>query len=408
MYMTAQEVAEALGVSLATVYAYVSRGLIRSEAQGVQRSRRYRAEDVRTLMQRKEGRRDLQQVTDGVLHWGLPVLDSAITLLDEGGIFYRGYSAFELAQTHTVEQVASLLWTGGFDVSFEALPSGWSLARWRGLLDAMVGCTLFERFQALMPLVGTEDWAAYDLRPAAVVQSGARLLRVLVALASGNDSLQGSLSGTLSAAWAPAVPGAERLLQAALVLCADHELNVSTFAARCAASAGSPPFAVVSAGLAALQGYRHGGGCDRVEALFAEVGAPECARDALARRLRRGESIPGFGQPLYPGGDPRWLALRELLGTVLPDAPELVLVDAIATAAHELIGEYPNLDFALVAVSTVLGLQSGAAIALFAMGRSIGWIGHALEQYQSDRLIRPRARYIGAPPGSTAPNPRDG
>ena len=133
----------------------------------------------------------------------------------------------------------------------------------------------------------------------------------------------------LQRGWTPTAPGAAALFDAALVLTADHELNPSTFAARCVASTGATPYAVVGAGLAALQGYRHGGATDRVEALFDEVERPRRARETIAARLRRGELIPGFGHPLYPDGDPRARTLLELIDEVHPRAAGTILARAL-------------------------------------------------------------------------------
>src|SRR5919112_463548 len=110
-YLAAGQAAEELGVSLATLYAYVSRGMIRSEAVGRGRSRRYRAEDVRRLKERKERRRDPDGVVEGALHWGTPVMESGITLIADGRLYYRGRDVADLAARSTVEEVAALIWT---------------------------------------------------------------------------------------------------------------------------------------------------------------------------------------------------------------------------------------------------------------------------------------------------------
>ncbi|MGE0718542.1 MAG: citrate/2-methylcitrate synthase, partial [Alphaproteobacteria bacterium] len=115
---------------------------------------------------------------------------------------------------------------------------------------------------------------------------------------------------------------------------------------------------------------------------------------AHAARLRRGVPLPGFGLPLSPGGDPRAAAhLDGLAG----DAR----LDAVRRAVDRLTGEAPNVDFALVAVARALGLPADGAFTLFLVGRTAGWIAHALEQQSTGRLIRPRARYVG-PPAATA------
>ena len=184
-------------------------------------------------------------------------------------------------------------------------------------------------------------------------------------------------------------------MRAALILCADHELNVSSFTARCVASAGSNPYAVVIAGLSALEGTRHGGVSARVESLLASLRRTRDLRGAVAARLRRGETIDGFGHPLYPDGDPRALMLIAQLRRHYARSAELTFVLDFAGAAGAAIGDRPNLDFALAAVARVLRLPAASPLVLFAIGRTIGWIGHAIEQYETGQLIRPRARYTG-------------
>jgi citrate synthase len=113
----------------------------------------------------------------------------------------------------------------------------------------------------------------------------------------------------------------------------------------------------------------------------------------MAARLARDDSLPGLGQPLYPNGDPRARALLAALIAAIPAAESRLTTSA--AAARELTGEYPNVDFALAAVTTTLCLPVGAALSLFVIARSVGWIAHAIEQYESRILIRPRARYTG-------------
>jgi citrate synthase len=166
------------------------------------------------------------------------------------------------------------------------------------------------------------------------------------------------------------------------------------------ASASATLYDVVGGGLAALKGTRHGGHTIRVEALFREAGSPREARRTLAERLRRGDAIPGFGHRLYPDGDPRGAALLELAARTAPRARSVELAAAVVEAGRDLVGEHPTLDLGLVALSQALGLPDGSALTLFALGRTIGWSGHAIEQYAAGELIRPRARYVGSPPAA--------
>src|SRR5919202_1279301 len=392
-YLTARRAAEELGISVGTLYAYVSRGMIRSEAVGGSgRSRRYRAEDVWRLKERKERKRDPDRAVESALHWGTPVMESAITLITDDRLYYRGRDAVALAAGSTIEEVAALIWTGDPSRSAELFPpEPPELApRIRAALEDAL--PPIEVFQVSLSLASAEDAAAYDLRPAAVVRTGARILRLMASVAAGAAAR--GIAETLGRGWSLYDPGAKTLLDAALVLCADHELPVSTFVARCVASSEATPYAAVVAGLCAMGGVKHGGQVELVEAFVREVEFAGGAREAIAGRLRRGERIPGFGHSLYPGGDPRGAELLRLATAARPGSPDVALCAAVAEEVLGVIGERPTVDFGLVTLSRTLGLPQGAAVALFALGRTVGWIGHAIEQYQSGSLIRPRAHYV--------------
>ena len=395
-YLTAGQAAAELGVSLPTLYSYVSRGMVRSEvAEEGRRSRRYRAEDVRALKERKERRRDPERVAEGTLRWGAPVLESGITLVDGGRLFYRGRDVEGLAAGCSIEEVAALIWTGDPSKAAEVFPGGTgSLSpRVRGTLVTLGGLPPVELFQVLLPVASAEDPVGYDLRPAGVVGTGARILRLMAGVVGGEGA--GRTAERLRRGWCPGEPGAAALLDAALVFCADHELPVSTFAARCVASSGATPYAAVQAGLAALGGTRHGGMTELAGVFLDEVAASGDARKVIAGRLRRGDGLPGFGHPLYPDGDPRGAGLLRILAGAMPGSPAVALSGAVVEEVGGLTGERPTVDLALATVARALGLPAGGAVALFAVGRTVGWIGHAIEQYASNTLIRPRARYVG-------------
>ena len=392
-WIDAREASKTLGVSRATLYAYVSRGLIRStRGRADTRERRYAAEDVERLRARAEERRDPSKVAERVLRWGVPVLESSITLIADGRLYYRGRDVAELARRGTVEQVASLIWTGADDTDFSATP----LHVVAG--GAAEGLPFISRAQSMLPLVAARDPLAYDLRPRAVAHTGWRIVNLLASVAAESSELEPTIEGTLQKRWLPRMAQAAPLLRAALIVCADHELNVSAFTARCVASAGSNPYSVVVAGLAAIEGAKHGGMSARVETMLDELRRARDVRKAMAGRLQRGETLYGFGHPFYPDGDPRARLIFELLAERFPKSPELRLAFTIASAAESITGEKPTIDFALVALARVLKLDDGAALTLFAIGRTIGWIGHAIEQYAIDGVIRPRARYVGRMP----------
>ena len=396
-WLTAEEATKRLGVTRATLYAYVSRGWIRSAPAGDDpRRRRYAGEDADRLRGRAEQRKDPGRAAERALHWGMPVLESAITLISENRLFYRGHDVLELARTRSVEEVAALIWTGDFDSSaFSSTPLHVVAGG-----KALQSLPFINRAESILPLVAARDPLAYDLRPRAVAQTGWRILNLLSSVAAETASLAASVEQTLQRAWAPRSAQMADLIRSTLILCADHELNVSSFVARCAASARSNPYAVVLAGLGTIEGARHGGMTARIETIFDELHRSADVRKALAERLRRGDPISGFGHPLYPGGDPRASFLIEALRQRFPRSAELSFALRVASVAEEVLDEKPTIDFALVVLGRVLKLDSGVPLTLFSIGRTIGWIGHAIEQYSREEIIRPRARYVGVVAGS--------
>jgi citrate synthase len=402
-WMGAAEAARALGITLPTLYAYVSRGLIRSErGTGATRARRYARDDVDRLRRRADERRNPDKVAAHALQWGMPVLESSITLIADDTLYYRGHDAVALARTASVATVASLIWAGRLDAAIAPAPSrgAENAARRRGVV-APAHDPFIVRAQATLALAGAADPQAFDRRPEHVARTGWRILDLLAGVAVSRPR-GASLDEALARGWRVRA-GGEDVIRAALILSADHELNVSAFTARCVASAGSHPYAVTIAGLAALQGVKHGGSTARVESMLASSRRERSIRAALTERLRHGTRIDGFGHPLYPNGDPRATALLAMLAEHFPRSPELRFVREVARVTTSLTAEHPNLDFALGAVSRVLGLPAASGLTLFAIGRTIGWIGHAIEQYAVDQIIRPRARYVGAAPTIAIP-----
>jgi citrate synthase len=400
--LRAREAAARLGVKLDTLYAYVSRGLLHSVAVPGSRERHYRADDIEQFRARSGGERGREPL--------IPVIDSAICLIENGRFFYRGHDAVRLASAATLEEVADLLWTeGGTPAIAPTLPhpaSGREFGRGPGG-DASSKARepgsgvefgpqgLTGRVQVRLATLAAEDFAALDLRRAGIIRTGRTILAELVATIVNAESRGEPAHRRLAAAWGLDEAGAD-LIRRVLVLLADHELNASAFVARCVASTGATPYAVVSAALGALSGRRHGGQSARAEALFDEIGDSAESMPVMAARLARGDDLPGLGHPLYPEGDPRARAIIEAVAVARPTFGARIA--AAAAAAKQLTGQYPNVDFALGAAVTSLGLPDGSALALFLVGRTAGWIAHAIEQYESGILIRPRARYTGLRP----------
>ena len=414
-YVSAPEAAEYLGVKLATLYAYTSRGLVQSVPGQRGRARLYLRRDLERLRARRDARAGHGPVAAAALRFGEPVLDSSITAIawDKGPI-YRGVPAIEFAERGTpFEGVAEFLWSGTPPEEEQAHTTAylWSALDF-GLPAEPLGALLHESLPPLtalslvVPLLASRDPGRFTVRPEAVLPRARSLIRRMaasLAFCLPRSEVEAALGAALDAdslaAAVLAAFGADReearveAVNRALVLGADHELNASTFAARVAASTGADIHACVSAALATLSGPRHGGAADRVEALLEEVSSPDEAIDVVYERQRRGESIEGFGHPLYPEGDPRGRVLldlaRDLGADSAPVARCLALVDAMEKSGQ---GE-ATIDVGLVALSLALGLPRGAASGLFAVSRCVGWVAHAMEQYEAGYLLRPRARY---------------
>ena len=404
-FLTAAEAAATLGVKPQTLYAYVSRGWIRSEPVGGGRRRRYLRADVLRLRRRAEVRsnpgaaaRHAFTRSEG------SILDSSLTLITEEELYYRGLPATALARTATFEQVIALLWSGDLDATVAApedaappaVPPEWLRSDGRPLEPWFA-------FQSVLPRLAAADPAAEDLRPAAVMRTGARILRAELACVAGGspahdprDPSTGRAAQALASAWGAADRArAAALIEPALILLADHELNVSTLAARVAASGRASPYPAVLAGLAAVHGTLHGQASTLVTELLRAVGRPERARGVVEEYLRARRPLHGFGHRVYRTRDPRAVALLEHLRAAAPGHPALELADAV----RDLLVDSPmNVDMALAVLAAVLGLPAGASETLFIVARTAGWIAHALEQYREGSLMRPRARYVGPDP----------
>ena len=352
-----------LGISRDTLYAYVSRGLVRAMAHPADaRKSLYDRRDIETLSNRKQRGRSRSAVAASTIDWGEPVLSSKITRIADGRFFYRGRDAVELSRSLTFEETLHLL------------------AGVRSRPD--------------MPM------------PAFVVpQAKLPFDRILLNLASetalgrrGNGRPRAAQLGRMAAECAadrgapPSLPVHELLAQAwstdetaadlirrALVLCADHELNASTYAARVAASAGASLPAALLAGLSTLSGALHGGITSLCRDWMNAV-------DAGGPAHSEGRPPPGFGHPLYPDGDPRTAEI--LLQLPLSVRWQKRLEQIVAET-----GSQPTLDFGLAHLERALKLPAGSGLGIFAVGRTAGWIAHIFEQRETGRLIRPRAAH---------------
>jgi len=414
----ARQAVKLLGIKLPTLYAYVSRGLLRSVGGTNPRKRLYVRAEVERLKTRHEARAGHTAVAAGALRWGEPVLDTSISGIAPEGPLYRGHSAVGLAENNLpFEEVAELLW----ESSVAERPSaGWVdpsdppsvlLRRLPGMLPAR--CSGLIAMQLVCTTLGAADTLRHGAPAAAERARARRLIRYLGA----SLALAGEPAPTSAAASArlleslrqpslakgvavalglrPKAGAAVLALNQALVLSADHELNTSTFAARIAASAGADLYGCLQSALATAAGSRHGGSADRIEAFLQPIGSPAQAEAAVQQRFARGEEVTGFHHTLYPRGDPRSQPLLERARELAPRSREVKVAFAIIEAMRSAGHPPPAIDYALVVLCRALGLPAGSATSLFALGRTAGWVAHILEQREAGFLLRPRARYVG-------------
>jgi citrate synthase len=392
LYLSAREASAELAISPATLYAYVSRGLIRSEPSADSRSHRYRAEDVRTLKDRRTPAPEPRGMRS--FDADLPVMDSAIATITEDGPIYRGVNCVDLAERDTLEHAATLLWdvTGVDPFASDNCPS--ISQEMRAVTEAARGANAIDRTIAVLAFAASADPRAYTRASEGRAMVGGRIMRLVVATMLNARTSPQPLHLQIAKAWAPDNKHAADLIRRALVLLADHELNASTFTVRCAASTELNLYDAMIAGLVALKGPKHGGAGVLAAQLLKTLARGDVA-PLIRERVALGERFAGFGHGIYKHGDPRAQALLEALAR---SGVERKLTHEIPERIAEATGEFVNIDYALAVLVHTLGLPTGYELVLFSMARTVGWIAHAIEQLQHGRLIRPRARYVGPAP----------
>jgi citrate synthase len=412
-FLTAAEAARRLGVKPATLYAYVSRGVLTRSRAADGRASLFSADEVDRLARKGRPRRPA-----GTLEI---TVESAITEITADSLHFRGLDATRLAVSRTFEEVAELLWTGELRPAAEpwqARPA--ALTAGRAAQAALPAGTLpLERLQVIVPAMAATDPLRLQLDQSAVLAAGRNIVAGMVDClppaagagqpppaaaqsASPPEDAAGRSGPVAARLWDRlcghrASPGLLRATSAALVLLADHELAASTLAARAAASVRADPYAVVGTGLGAVSGALHGGASLGAETLLAAASGPGDVPRVVAELLRRGEKVPGFGHFVYRGGDPRATVLLDLVRRAAPKSGQLAVAEAVlAEVRHKSLPE-PNIDFALATLARVAGMVRGAGEAIFAVSRTAGWVAHALEAYSGPGPLRPRAVYTGRP-----------
>jgi citrate synthase len=406
-HLSSKEVADLLRIKPQTLYAYVSRGWIRSIGKDKRRGFLYSRDDVERLRARGHARADGGLLKRGAPRWSEPIVQSAITKITPEGPEYRGRPALALARRgHRFENVAELLWSGAWVEE----ASAWRMPVPPAPMDRLMGAMgadldtpdAVKPLSALVMALAMRANGSDDLRDGNTVLAARELLSSMPGclgyLGKARRYAPGEAGASLPAAVLAAggvepSPAAMQAVNAAFVLLADHELTPQTFAARLAASSGANLYNCVLSALAVHSGSRIRRSCDRVEDLLGS------ARDAKAFRARFAElassvsSVPGFNHPLYPGGDPRAAFLVEQ-ARALAGNRKFRFGDLLDEAFRE-FGARPGVEAGLVALCHALRLPYRSAGAILAIARCSGWIAHVIEQRLAGMMLRPRARYMG-------------
>ncbi|MFE0137593.1 citrate synthase family protein [Streptomyces sp. NPDC059037] len=405
--LNTREAAELLGVKPETVYAYVSRGQLSSRRGPGSRGSTFDAKEVESLA-RKNRREPATASASSELS-----VRTRITLIDKDRYYFRGVDAVELALAYSYEEVAEWLWTGALrpGIRFTA-PEETALAA-RRAVDALPehsGPT--DRLRVAAISAAAADPLRFDLSEEAVIGTARTLIPTLVtALPPIPRTYQdeGLLARRLWARLTGRKPDEAtlRALDTALALLVDHDLAASTLAVRVAASARAHPYAAVSAGLGVLEGPLHGAASGLAHRMLLDVLDRGSAAPVVADELRAGRRVPGLGHRLYPGDDPRAVALFALLEEIPKAGPALAAArDVVATTARH-TDLHANVDLALAVLTASSGMPAEAGETIFAVARTAGWIAHALEEYGERPLrMRPSGQYVGLRPPQPVPTPQ--
>ncbi|MFD1886259.1 citrate synthase [Paenibacillus wenxiniae] len=350
---------------------------------------------------------------------GVVAASSSISSIVDGVLTYRGYDIDDLAVNASFEEVAYLLWFGKLPNQNELDQLQKDLDKYAVLPDALIEQiklypTHMNRMAALRSAVSAlalYDEDADDMSLEANQQKAIKLQAQLPAIvaaigriAEGQEPLAPLQGVSIAHNFLYMLTGKEpdqvavKALDQALVLHADHELNASTFAARVTVATLSDIYSGVTSAIGALKGPLHGGANEAVMKMLEEIGSPDKLESYIQSKLDNKEKIMGFGHRVYKNGDPRAKHLQQMsreLGELNNDLTLYEMSVRIEEIITERKGLKPNVDFYSASMYTMLGIPRSLFTPIFAISRVSGWSAHILEQYENNRIIRPRAEYVG-------------
>ncbi len=410
-YASAAEAIQMLGIRAQTLYAYVSRGWIRSIAQKGLKDKLYLREDLTRVSLRSMARSGHAAVAATAMNWGEPIFSTSITEITPEGPRYRGHLAADLVRSGvSFEAVAELLWTSSLNPN-SALwtvhkPSVQLVKLTETLSALQAQDNVLESFASIVLLLGMRRGSVADrLQQGNALSAAREIMQTVVAccgfVGSANryrpmlkgESIVEGLMHALSLT--PSLENSEAL-RAILILMADHELPPGTLSARVVASSGGTLHSCLAAAFCATSGFDVGRMYDRVEDF---LGQPQSKTVLVNRALKlhaQGQSVPGFDHPLYPRGDPRAAQLLDITRQRTTQSRELRAIFRFIDEMALSTGLQPRQEMAVVILARAMGLPRQAPGALFALGRISGWVAHVQEQRAAGTLLRPRAKFVEA------------
>ncbi len=407
--LSREEVLTRLNIKPGTLYAYVSRGLIRTVPIENGRRKLYVRTDVERVGSRKRGRDPRVATAESTMRWGEPVLCSSITEITTEGPVYRNRPAMELALSGvSFESVAQFLVTGVWQDRIGIWPALSLPDDVMLLVDAYAGHLAAADVGALFGMLafalGMQGRGATEVADGGTTRGARQLIQAMVGcmgflgpqrrFVTPNEDESIAAFLLRAAGGGQSQPDSMRIMNSALVLLADHELAPATFAARIAASTDADLFNCVATAIGSQEGSSTGTSTRNIETLL----LPRVVTTDQERRLglvrEYGASLFGFNYPLYPAGDPRARLLLELISGLGSPSDETASLLEFLELARSGLEAYPGVAIALVALTRALGLPDGAAIAIWIISRTAGWAAHVLEQRTQAFLLRPRAKHI--------------
>lgn len=405
-----------LGVRQQTLYAYVSRGWLRSIAQPGQKEKLYLREDLTRLSMRAMARSGHGAVAASAMNWGEPIFPSSITEITPQGPSYRGHLAAQLvSDSASFESVAELLWRG----QMPAPSTQWPVRRPAAELEGMghvlqtlhSSGNVLETFASVVLLLGSRRGSiAERISRGRMLPAAREIMQILfgccgylgpdrrfVAPRSGEPMV-----ALLMRALALEPDDENRsALRAILILLADHELSPGTLGARVVASAGGTLHSCLASALCATSGLEVGLIYERVEDLLGHESPTPAMMRRAARLLAQGQQVSGFDHPAYPKGDPRATQLLALARARRHQDAQARAIYRFIDRMQAELGMLPRQELAIVVLARAMGLSRQMPPVLFALSRVAGWVAHVQEQRAAATLLRPRAMYVDAQRGRT-------